>query len=105
MSETNIGPEFGSDSRSPEPSSGYRQDYRKEPKRERFSDMAGSFRKGIFLIVMLLLLVATFQLYFYIEQIINTWFEYQYAMIFKAVYYLFVVLMSLYVIRLYIVKR
>jgi hypothetical protein len=48
MSETNIGPEFGSDSRSPEPSSGYRQDYRKEPKRERFSDMAGSFRKGIF---------------------------------------------------------
>jgi hypothetical protein len=48
MSETNIGPEFGSDSRSPEPSSGYRQDYRKEPKRERFSDMQEASEKGFF---------------------------------------------------------
>jgi len=101
MSETDIGPEFISEPRSQGPSSRYRE----EPKGERFSDIAGNFKKGIFLIAMLLLLVATFQLYFSIEQIINTWFEYQYAMIFRAVYYLFVVLVSLYVIRLYIIKR
>ena len=105
MSETDIGPEFISEPRSPEPGSGNQQEYKNELKRERLSDMSGNFRKGIFLIAMLLLLVATFQLYFSIEQIINTWFEYQYAMIFRAVYYLFVVLLSLYVIRLYIVKR
>ena len=67
--------------------------------------MGENFKKGVFLISMLLLLVTTFQLYFSIERIIDTWFEYQYAMVFKAVYYLFVLLLSLYIIRLYIVRR
>ncbi len=80
-------------------------DMRPETKVEKTSDLGENFKKGIFLISMLLLLVATFQLYFSIERIIDTWFEYQYAMIFKAVYYLFVLLISLYIIRLYIVKR
>ena len=48
------------------------------------SDMGENFKKGIFLIAMLLLLVATFQLYFSIEQIIDTWFEYQYALYFQG---------------------
>ena len=69
------------------------------------SDMGENFKKGVFLIAMLLLLVATFQLYFSIEQIIDTWFEYQYAPIFRAVYNFIVLLVSLYIIRLYIVKR
>jgi hypothetical protein len=54
---------------------------------------------------MLLLLVTTFQLYFSVEQIIDTWFEYQYVPIFKAVYCFLVLLVSLYIIRLYILKR
>ena len=69
------------------------------------SEMAENFKKGVLIIAMLLLLVATFQLYFSIEKIIDTWFEYQYASIFKAVYYLFVLVVSLYIIRLYILKR
>lgn len=80
-------------------------DTRPEAKAEKVSDLQENFKRGIFLISMLLLLVATFQLYFSIENIINTWFEYQYALIFKAVYYLFVLLVSLYIIRLYIIKR
>jgi len=80
-------------------------DMRPQAKAEKMSDIGENFKKGIFLIAMLLLLVTTFQLYFSIERIIDTWFEYQYAMIFKAVYYLFVLLLSLYIIRLYIVKR
>ncbi len=80
-------------------------DTRPETKAEKVSDLGENFKKGIFLIAMLLLLVTTFQLYFSIERIIDTWFEYQYAMVFKAVYYLFVLLVSLYIIRLYIVKR
>jgi hypothetical protein len=73
--------------------------------KENMSDMRENFKKGVLLIAMLLLLVTTFQLYFSIGQIIDTWFEYQYVPIFKAVYCFFVLLVSLYIIRLYIIKR
>ena len=76
-----------------------------DPRREKASDMSENFKKGIFLIAMLLLLITTFQLYFSIENIINTWFEYQYVPIFRAVYNFVVLVVSLYIIRLYIVKR
>lgn len=72
---------------------------------EKSSDLRGNFKKGVLLIAMLLLLVTTFQLYFSIEQIIDMWFEYQYVPVFKAVYSFLVLLVSLYVIRLYILKR
>jgi hypothetical protein len=80
-------------------------DLKSEPKAENMSEMAENFKKGVLIIAMLLLFVATFQLYFSIEKIIDTWFQYQYASIFKAVYYLFVLVVSLYIIRLYILKR
>lgn len=80
-------------------------DIRPEPKAEKVSDLRENFKKGIFLISMLLLLVATFQLYFSIERIIEIWFEHQYIPIFRAVYNFFVLIASLYIIRLYIIKR
>jgi len=64
-----------------------------------------NFKKGVFLIAMLLLLIATFQLYFSIERILSVWFEYQYFPIFKAIYNFFVLLVALYIIRLYIVSK
>lgn len=76
-----------------------------EPKAEKMSDMRENFKKGIFLISMLFLLVATFQLYFSIERIIEIWFEYQYIPIFRAVYNFIVLIASLYIIKLYIVNR
>lgn len=80
-------------------------DMRPEPKEEKVSDMRENFKKGIFLISMLLLFVATFQLYFSIERIIEIWFEHQYIPIFRAVYNFLVLIASLYIIRLYIVKH
>lgn len=88
-----------------EPRSERSRKYKPGSKIENLSDMAQNFKKGIFIIAMLLLLVATFQLYFSIEQIIDIWIEYQYASIFRAIYYLSVMLLSLYIIRLYIVRR
>lgn len=76
-----------------------------EAKKAKAPDLGENFKKGVFLIAMLLLLVATFQLYFSITRVINTWFEYQYIPIFTAVYNFIVLLVSLYIIRLYIVKR
>ena len=78
---------------------------RLETKGEKLSDMGENFKKGVFLIAMLLSFVATFQLYFSIEQIIEMWFEYQYTPIFRAVYNFIVLIVSLYIIRLYIVRR
>ncbi|HWR25939.1 MAG TPA: hypothetical protein VN278_06845 [Methanosarcina sp.] len=72
---------------------------------EKKTDLTQNFKKGAFLIAMLLSLVATFQVYFSIENIIEIWFEYQYAPIFRAVYNLLVLVVSLYIIRLYIIKR
>jgi hypothetical protein len=76
-----------------------------EAKAEKVSDMGENFKKGVFLISMLLLLVATFQLYSSIGRIIEIWFEYQYIPIFRAIYNFIVLLVSLYIIRLYIIKR
>jgi hypothetical protein len=76
-----------------------------ESKKEKMSEMRENFKKGSLLIALLLLLVTTFQLYFSIQQIIETWFEYQYVPIFKTVYYFLVLLVSLYLTRLYIIKR
>lgn len=76
-----------------------------ETKGAKTSDLGDNFKKGVFVIAMLLLLVATFQLYFSIERVIEIWFEYQYIPIFRAVYNFIVLLVSLYIIRLYIIKR
>lgn len=67
--------------------------------------MEGYFKQGVFIIAMLLLFVATFQLYFSMESIIRTWLEYEYVSIFKALYNLGVILVCVYLIRSYIVKR
>ena len=78
---------------------------RSEIEKEKMSDMKENFKKGVLIVVMLLLLVTTFQLYFLIQQAIDTWFEYQYVPIFKAVYCFFVLLVCLYIIRLYVLRR
>ena len=63
------------------------------------------FKRGVFIIAMLLLFVATFQLYFSMESIIRTWLEYEYVSIFRAFYNLGVLLVCVYLIKLYIVKK
>lgn len=82
-----------------------KEELRSETHRTKVSDLRDKFRKGVFVIAMLLLLVATFQLYFSITRVIDIWFEYQYVPIFTAVYNFTVLLVSLYIIRLYIIRR
>ncbi|AKB80442.1 hypothetical protein MSHOH_3959 [Methanosarcina horonobensis HB-1 = JCM 15518] len=81
------------------------EEFRSETKGAKVPDLGENFKKGVFVIAMLLLLVATFQLYFSINRVINIWFEYQYTPIFTAVYNFIVLLVSLYIIRLYIIRR
>lgn len=81
------------------------ESFRSETCKAKMSDFGENFKKGVFVIAMLLLLVATFQLYFSITRVINMWFEYQYVPIFTVVYNFIVLVVSLYIIRLYIVRR
>ena len=63
------------------------------------------FRQGAFVILMLLVLFATFQLYFALENTIRIWFEYQYIPIFRALYNIAILAISLYLIVHYFVKK
>lgn len=78
---------------------------KRQGNKEKNPGLEDNFKKGALLIAMLFLLTATFQLYFSIEEIIQDWFEYQYVPIFKAFYNFFVLIVALYVIRLYIVNK
>lgn len=63
------------------------------------------FKNGVFIIVMLLAFVATFQFYFSMQGVIETWFEYQYVQIFRALYNLAILVVCVYLMRLYILTR
>ncbi len=63
------------------------------------------FRIGVFTIVMLLAFVTTFQFYFSVQRAIEMWFEYQYVPIFRALYSLVILIICLYLIRLYVLVR
>ncbi|MCD6250365.1 hypothetical protein CW696_05970 [ANME-2 cluster archaeon] len=63
------------------------------------------FRIGLFIITMFLALIATFQFYFSVQEMIGTWFEYQYVPIFRAVFSFFVLCVCIYLTRFYIISR
>ncbi len=63
------------------------------------------FRWGIFGITMLLLITAAFQLYFSTQEVIRTWFEWQYVSIFESVYNLVIIVLCIYIIRLYVFRK
>ncbi|MDN5308770.1 MAG: hypothetical protein PWP14_164 [Methanolobus sp.] len=63
------------------------------------------FRWGVFGTTMVLLFIAAFQLYFSMQEVIRTWFEWQYVSLFKSVYNLVIIVLCIYIIRLYIFRR
>ncbi|RNI14107.1 hypothetical protein EFE42_05720 [Methanohalophilus sp. RSK] len=68
-------------------------------------DLVYYFRQASFAILMFLILISVFRLYFALENIIGTWFEYQYVPIFRAAYNLVVLLVSLYIVIHYFVRK
>ena len=63
------------------------------------------FRWSIFGIAMVLLFIASFQLYFSMQEVIRTWFEWQYVSLFKSVYNLLIIALCIYIIKLYIFRK
>ncbi len=69
------------------------------------NNLESKFRTGMFVIVMFLILVATLHFYFSVQDVIGTWFEYQYESIFRAIFSFFVIVVCIYLIRFHIVSR
>lgn len=63
------------------------------------------FRRGVFLILMGVLLVGTLRAYFAIERAITTWLTYQYVPLAQAAFSLAIVALSAWLIRSYIIAR
>lgn len=76
-----------------------------EKKEPRASVIEDYFKKGIFFLAMGFMILALFQTYFLIDSIIEMWFKTRYIPVFKALFNLVVLGISLYIIRLYLIRR
>lgn len=63
------------------------------------------FRNAMLALVGIVIAIATLQLYFSVDEIIYTWFEYQYRPIFRSVYYLLVIITGLFVLNRFFMKK
>ncbi len=70
--------------------------------REKIEDY---FYIGIFLIAMLFALLSIIKVYFSIEQLIGTWFNYRYQPIFQALFGISVLAICVYLIRERLIKK
>ncbi len=70
--------------------------------REKIEDY---FYTGIFLIAMLFALLSIIKVYFSIEQLIGTWFNYRYQPIIQAIFGVSVLAICIYLIRERLIKR
>lgn len=77
----------------------------KEESRFASGDLFRYFRFGVFIILMLLLLVATFQFYFFAMGAISTLFTYQYHSLVQAGFAACVIAIVVYLLRAVIMKE
>ena len=75
----------------------------KKEKKERTNE--DYFKSGMLLLVGIVIALSTLQLYFSVDEIIYTWFEYQYRPIFRSVYYLFVIGIGLFILKRYLLVK
>lgn len=63
------------------------------------------FKGGMFVLLGIIIAIAALQFYFTVDSIIYTWFKYEYVPIIKALYNLTVIVVSLYILKAYILKK
>ncbi|MDY6932282.1 MAG: hypothetical protein SVJ22_10250 [Halobacteriota archaeon] len=67
-------------------------------------NMAESFRKGVFFILMILLLIASIHFYVMMMDAFSTLFEYKYNSLIKAVFAACVIVVTIFLLRNNVVK-
>lgn len=68
-------------------------------------DLDGYFKKGLFILVNIFIVLAAFGLYFSVNSIIDRWIEYQYIPLVQSIYYIAIIALGLYIMKIYILKR
>jgi hypothetical protein len=68
-------------------------------------DLNSYFKKGLFILVGIFIVLAAFGLYFSINSIIDRWVEFQYAPLVQTVYYIAIIALGLYLMKIYILKK
>ncbi|TGC08939.1 hypothetical protein [Methanolobus halotolerans] len=63
------------------------------------------FRWAVFGITMLLLFIAAIQFYFSMQEVIGTWLEWQYVPLFKSMYNLVVIVVCVFIIKLFVFRK
>jgi hypothetical protein len=61
--------------------------------------------QGLYVIVLLIVLIATLQLYLAIQEVINRWFSYEYIPLISSLYFILVIAAGVYLIWLRITRR
>jgi hypothetical protein len=81
-------------------------DVEKESKgRGVWKDLDSYFKKGLFILLNIFIVLAAFGLYFSINGIIEMWIEYQYVPVVQSIYYIAVIAISLYLMKIYLLER
>ncbi|MDD1674692.1 MAG: hypothetical protein LUQ13_03520 [Methanomicrobiales archaeon] len=68
-------------------------------------DYRENFRTFLFLTILLLVFLATLQLYFTVQGLIVTWFADEFVPIINGVFYVFVIASGLYLVRTYLLRQ
>jgi hypothetical protein len=68
-------------------------------------DLDSYFKKGLFVLVNVFIVLAAFGLYFSVNDIIDRWVEYQYVPLVQTIYYVAVIALGLYLMKIYILKN
>jgi hypothetical protein len=71
----------------------------------KMDDLDGFFKKGLFVLVNIFIVLAAFGLYYSVNDIIDRWVEYQYVPLVQTFYYIGVIALGLYLMKIYILKK
>ena len=68
-------------------------------------DLNSYFKKGLYILVGIFIVLASFGLYFSINSFIDRWVEYEYVPLAQTVYYIAIIALGLYLMKIYILKK
>lgn len=74
-------------------------------RRKTWDDLDSYFKKGLFILVSIFIVLAAFGLYFSVNNIIDMWVEDQYVPMVQTVYYIAVIALGIYLMKSYLLKR
>lgn len=76
-----------------------------DKRRKTWDELDGYFKKGLFVLVSVFIVMAAFGLYFSVNNIIDMWVEDQYVPMVQTIYYIAVIALGIYLMKSFLLKR